>query len=207
MVTGTHPQEIELFDYVEGDLPDARRMEVETHLASCTACSEQVSRVQAGRDALRESQFLQLPPRRKEGVFMNLPERRSDVRRSPALSPKQLLAVLTPIAAVAAVAVALVSSGGTNKNESAAGAGQTTSSRGAAAEGAGAQQDSTAPQALGMFRAVAGPADEVAAQLRSKGIDARVVKGRVRVRGATRDQVDAALGNRRAGKVEIVIVR
>jgi anti-sigma factor RsiW len=203
MVTGTHPEEIELFDYVEGDLPQDRRVEVETHLAACAACSEQVSRVQAGRDALRESQFLQLPPRRREGVFMNLPERRRDVRRSPALSPKQLLAILTPIAAVAAVVVALVSSGGTN-NENAASAGQTNSS-GAAAESA--QQDKTAPQALSTFRAVAGPADEVAAQLQSKGIDARVVKGRVQVRDATREQVDAALGNRRAGKVQIVIVR
>jgi anti-sigma factor RsiW len=203
-VTGTHPEEIELFDYVEGDLAEARRREIEAHLAACAACSEQVSRVQAGRDALRESQFLHLPPRRKEGVFMNLPERRRDVRRSPALSPKQLLAVLTPIAAVAAVAIALFSSGGTNNDEGAAGAAQTTSG-GAAAESA--QEDSSAPQALGKFRAVAGPADEVAAQLRSKGIEARAMKGRVEVRDATRDQVDAALGSRRAGKVEIVIVR
>jgi anti-sigma factor RsiW len=204
MVTGTHPEEIELFDYVEGDLPEGRRMEVETHLAACTACSEQVSRVQAGRDALRESQFLYLPPRSREGVFMNLPERRGDVRRSPALSPKQLLAILTPIAAVVAVAVALLSSGGTNNENAASGAAQ-TNSRGAAAESA--QQDSSAPQALGKFGSVAGPADEVAAQLQSKGIDARVVKGHVEVRDATRKQVDAALGNRRAGKVEIVILR
>jgi anti-sigma factor RsiW len=208
MVTGTHPQEIELFDYVEGDLPQERRVEVETHLAACGPCSMQVSRVQAGRDALRESQFLQLPPRRREGVFMNLPERRRDVRRSPALSPKQLLAILTPIAAVAAVAVALVSSGGTNNQSSgsAAGAAQTTSG-GGSAESAQQQKDSTAPQALSEFRSVAGPADEVAAELRSKGIDARVTKGRVVVRDATRKQVDAALGDRRTGKVAIVILR
>jgi anti-sigma factor RsiW len=204
MVTGTHPEEIELFDYVEGDLPEVRRMDVETHLAACAACSEQVARVQAGRDALRESQFLQLPPRSREGVFMNLPERRGDVRRSPALSPKQLLAILTPIAAVAAVAVALISSGGTNNENAASGAAQ-TSAGGATAESA--QEDTSAPQALGKLRAVAGPADEVAAQLRNKGIDARVVNGRVEVRDATREQVDAALGDRRAGKVEIVIVR
>jgi anti-sigma factor RsiW len=204
MVTGTHPEEIELFDYVEGDLSQGRRVEIEAHLAGCAVCSEQVSRVQAGRDALRESQFLQLPPRNREGVFMHLPERRGDVRRSPALSPKQLLAILTPIAAVAAVAVALVSSGGTNEEKTAGGAAATTSGS-AAAESA--QQDNSAPQALGKFRSVAGPADQVAAELRDKGIDARVVKGRVEVRKATRQQVDAALGNRRAGKVGIVIVR
>jgi anti-sigma factor RsiW len=204
MVTGTHPEEIELFDYVEGDLPEARRMAVETHLAACAACSGQVARVQAGRDALRESQFLQLPPRSREGVFMNLPERRSDVRRSPALSPKQLLAILTPIAAVTAVAVALISSGGTGNENAASGAAQ-TSAGGATAESA--QEDTSAPQALGKLRAVAGPADEVTAQLRNRGIDARVVNGRVEVRDATRKQLDAALGDRRAGKVEIVIVR
>jgi anti-sigma factor RsiW len=203
MVTGTHPEEIDLFDYVEGELPESRRVQVEAHLAACGACSEQVSRVQTGRDALRESQFLQLPPRRREGVFMNLPERRGAVRRSPALSPKQLLAILTPIAAVAAVAVALVSAGGTNK-ENAASAGE-TASRGAAAESSG--QDSVRPTALGKFRAVAGPADQVAEQLRSKGLDARVAKGRVEVRNATRKRVAAALGDRRAGKVDIVIVR
>jgi anti-sigma factor RsiW len=204
MVTGTHPEEIELFDYVEGDLPEGRRMDVESHLAACAACSEEVDRVQAGRDALRESQFLQLPPRRREGVFMNLPERRRDVRRSPALSPKQLLAILTPIAALAAVAVVLVSSGGTDNENASSGAAQTNAG-GAAAESA--HEDTSAPQALSKLRAVAGPADEVAAQLRNKGIDARVVNGRVEVRDATREQVDAALGDRRAGKVAIVIVR
>jgi anti-sigma factor RsiW len=200
MVTGTHPEEIELFDYVEGDVAELRRAEIAAHLESCTSCSEQVSRVQAGREALRESQFLQLPPRRREAVFMNLPEQRRAPGRSPALSPKQLLAILTPIAAVAAVAIALVSAGD-NSNEQASG--------GAAATGATAEhqaEDRAAPKALATFGSVVGPADQVAAELRSKGIDAKAVNRRVEVRDATRQEVDRALGDRRSGRVEIVLV-
>jgi hypothetical protein len=207
MVTGTHPEEIELFDYVEGDLGEPRRAEIDSHLASCSSCSEQVSRVQAAREALRESQFLQLPPRRREGVFMNLPERRRAPGRSPALSPKQLLAILTPIAAVAAVAIVLFGSGSNpNENASSAGAAGVTSG----AEGATQKrqaEDRAAPKALSSFGSVAGPADRVAARLRSKGIDAKAVDGRVEVRNATREEVEQALGNRRSGSVEIVLVQ
>jgi anti-sigma factor RsiW len=200
MVTGTHPEEIELFDYVEEDLPETRRAEIDAHLESCTSCAEQVTRVQAGKEVLRESQFLHLPPRSREGVFMNLPEKRREPGRSPALSPKQVLAILTPIAAVAAIAVALVSSGG-NSNEKASGgaAAEATTERSA--------EDSVAPKALATFGSVVGPADQVAAELRSKGIDARTVNGRVEVRKATRQEVDRALADRRAGRVEIVLVR
>jgi anti-sigma factor RsiW len=200
MVTGTHPEEIELFDYVEGDVAEARRAEIDAHLEFCTSCAEQVSRVQAGREVLRESQFLHLPPRSREGVFMNLPEKRREPGRSPALSPKQLLAILTPIAAVAAIAVALVSSGG-NSNEQ---------SSGGAAAGATAErqaEDSVAPKALATFGSVAGPPDQVAAELRTKGIDAKAVNGRVEVRKATRQEVDRALGDRSSGSVEIVLVQ
>ena len=200
MVTGTHPEEIELFDYVEGDLPETRRAEIDAHLESCTSCTEQVTRVQAGKEVLRDSQFLHLPPRSREGVFMNLPEKRREPGRSPALSPKQLLAILTPVAVVAAIAVALVSSG-SNSNEEASGgatAGATTQR---------SAEDSVAPKALATFGSVVGPADQVAAELRSKGIDARVVNGRVEVRKATRQEVDRALADRRSGRVEIVLVR
>jgi anti-sigma factor RsiW len=202
MVTGTHPEEIELFDYVEGDVSGDRRAEIEVHLATCSPCAAQVARVQAGRDALRESQFLQLPPRRRDAIFMNLPEQRRAPRRSPALSPKRLLAILTPVAAVAAVVVALVSTGdmGSSSRDQAAGGGAATGESRAA-------QDSAIPESSGnLFRAVAGPADQVAAELRSKGIDARVVEGRVEVRGATRREIDQALGRRKAGDVQIIIV-
>jgi anti-sigma factor RsiW len=200
MVTGTHPEEIELFDYVEGDISPDRRGEIEVHLATCSLCADQVARVQSGRDALRESQFLHLPTRRSEAVFMNLPEQRRAPGRSPSLSPKQLLAILTPVAAVAAVVVALVTTGdmGSGSRDRAAGGGAAT------AESA---EDSATPESAGrLFKAVAGPADQVAAELRSKGIDAKVVEGRVQVRGATRREIEQALGRRKSGDVQIIIV-
>jgi anti-sigma factor RsiW len=201
MVTGTHPDDTDLFDYVEGDLPARRRDRIEVHLASCADCADHVARVTAGRDALRGAQFLQLPPRRREGMFLNLPEQRRPARRG-ALSPKQLVAVLTPVAVVAAVVVALVTTGGGNGNEQAgrAVAGETSLEADQSTQGGGEALPVPA-QAL----KVAGPADAVAAQLRSSGIDARVVGNRVEVRGATRAEVDRALRNRRTGKVEIVI--
>jgi anti-sigma factor RsiW len=201
MVTGTHPEEIELFDYVEGDLPETRRAEIDAHLESCTSCAEEVTRVQAGKEVLRESQFLHLPPRSREGVFMNLPEKRREPGRSPALSPKQLLAT---IAAVAAIAVALVSSGG-NSNEKPSGGAAAAATAGATTERSA--EDSVAPKALATLGSVVGPADQVAAELRSKGIDARAVNGRVEVRQATRQEVDRALTDRRSGRVEIVLVQ
>ena len=203
MVTGTHPDEFELFDYVEGDVSTDRRAEIETHLATCTSCADQVARVQAGKDVLRDSQFLHLPPRRRDAIFMNLPEQRRSSRRSPALSPKRLLAILTPVVAVAAVIVALVSTGdmGSSSRDQAASGG------GATAQVESSAEDSGAPTAgFRALKSVASPASEVAAALRNKGIDARVVDGHVEVRGATKDEIDQALGRRKAGDVEIIIV-
>jgi hypothetical protein len=96
----------------------------------------------------------------------------------------------------------LVSSGvfETNRNEEGAGA------AGGTAERAAGLDKNASPEAAVPFRAVAGPADQVAQLLRSKGIDARVVNGRVEVRSTTRSEVNRALGNRRAGGVEIVIL-
>jgi negative regulator of sigma E activity len=202
MVTGTHPEDVDLFDYVEGELSPDRRAELEVHLAGCATCAEQVALVQAGKDALRDSQLLHLPPARREAISTSLPIQRRAPGRSPALSPRRLLALLTPVAAVAAVVVVLVSSGvfETNGNEEGAGAGGATAER-------TTQLDQDAPEAsIAPFRAVAGPADQVAQLLRSKGIDARVANGRVEVRNATRSEVNRALGDRRAGGVEIVIL-
>jgi anti-sigma factor RsiW len=207
MVTGTHPNDIELFDYVEGEVTDDRKAELEVHLASCGECAEHVARVTAGRDALRAAQFLQLPPRRREAVFLNLPEQRRAAGRSPAMSPKRLLAVLTPIAAVIAVVVALVSTtgngnpGGGGASPSAAGGGTT---RGTQTKES-AQSDQTAK--IYSVLSVVGPADQVAAELRRKGFDARTVGNRVEVLNATRAEVQGALANRRTGRVRVVIVK
>jgi anti-sigma factor RsiW len=202
MVTGTHPEDVDLFDYVEGELSPDRRTALEAHLAGCATCAEQLVLVQAGKDALRESQLLHLPPARREAISTRLPMQRRAPGRSPALSPRRLLALLTPVAAVVAVVIVLVSSGvfETSEND------QAGSAAGAGAERTTQLDKSASPEAAVPFRAVAGPADQVAQLLRSKGIDARVVNRRVEVRNATRTEVNRALGNRRAGGVEIVVL-
>jgi anti-sigma factor RsiW len=200
MVTGTHPEEVDLFDYVEGELSADRRAELEVHLASCATCAEQVALVQAGKEALRESQLLHLPPARREAISTSLPEQ----RRAPghAFAPRRLLGILTPIAAVAAVVVALVTSGVLDTN------GNDDAGSGAAAGTSQLQMEDQAggAEAAAPVMKVAGPATTVADELRRKGIRARVVGNSVEVRDATRAEVERALENRRTGRVEIVLI-
>jgi anti-sigma factor RsiW len=213
MVTGTHPDDIDLFDYVEGDMPDARRAELEVHLASCARCAEEVARVRAGREALRESQFLQLSGRRRDAIFLDLPPQRGESRR-PSFSLKPVLVALVSATAVAGVAVALINvgdtGGGGGQEESAGAAAELTGEAPTAGEtsGGGATGTEAAQDRATKTRllSVAGPADAVAAELRRKGFSAEVVGDHVEVRGATRAEVEQALSERRDGDVRIVIV-
>jgi Putative zinc-finger len=206
MVAGTHPDEIELFDYVEDDLPQARRTEVEGHLSTCTACAKQVRRVQAGRDALRQAQLLHLPERRREGIIANLSTQERERGRRRALSPKLLIAVLTPVIAIAAVIGVLVSSNSNPSSESAAVAGQTA----AGASGGGGVESapcdrSTSPTTKALALSTQGPAADVASELQSKGFDAIAKGNRVGVKGASKKAVRQALADRPCGDVVIVI--
>src|SRR4051794_27613261 len=197
MVAGTHPDDLELFDYVEGELPQARLAEVETHVAGCRTCAEQVRKVEIGRDALRESQFMHLPERRGEAVFMNLPTKAREPGRRRALSPKQLLAVLTPLIAVAAV-IGILATDGPGGDGSSAGA--------TSAGGGSAAVDSSGAEAEGSrLRTVLGPASAVSDELRSKGFSVQVLDERVVVSGATPKAVRRALADRGPGDVEIVV--
>jgi anti-sigma factor RsiW len=202
MVTGTHPEDVDLFDYVEGELSADRRAELEVHLAGCATCAEQVALVQAGKDALRDSQLLHLPPAEREAISTSLPTQGRAPGRSPALSPRRLLALLTPVAALAAVVVVLVSSGvfdTSGNDEAGSGAAAATSQLQSEDQAGGAE---AAPQVM----KVAGPATTVADELRRKGIRARVVGNKVEVRDATRAEVQRALENRRTGRIEIVLI-
>ena len=198
MVAGTHPDDIDLFDYVEDDLPQPRRAEIQAHLSACSVCSEQVSRVEAGRDALRGAQFMHLPERRGEAIFMNLPTQVREPRRRRALTPKQLIAVLTPVIAVAAVIGVLVN---TNSNSGSSSAAGETSGGGAA--GTRSVANPEAAQAATLF--AGGTATDVAAELRRKGFRADVQRDQVVVKGATQKQVREALADRGAGDVQIVV--
>ena len=202
MVIGTHPEDVDLFDYVEGELSADRRAEVETHLASCATCAEQLALVQSGKDALRESQLLQLPPALREAISTSLPMQRRAPGSRPGLSPRRLLALLTPVAAVAAVVVVLVSSGvfETSGDDAASSAAAGATSQLQAEDQAGGAE------AAGPVLKVAGPATNVADELRRKGIRARVVGNSVEVRDATRAEVQRALANRGMGRIEVVLI-
>jgi anti-sigma factor RsiW len=197
MVAGTHPDDFELFDYVEGDLPVSRLAEVQSHVAECRHCAEQVHKVELGRDALRESQSMHLPERRGEAIFMNLPTRAREPGARRGLSPKQLLAVLTPLIALAAV-VGVLANGRSSGNDQSAGA--TAASGGATAAAGGGAEAERAP-----VRTVVGPAADVSSELRRKGFSTQVLGDRVVVTGATPKAVRLALADRGPGDVVIVV--
>jgi anti-sigma factor RsiW len=205
MVTGTHPEDVDLFDYVEGDLAAARLEQLEAHLASCAQCAEHVAMVRAGRDVLQESQLLELSPQRREAILASLPERHAQGRRF-SVSPKRALAVLVPVAAVGAVVAAIVTTGDFGMTGS-GGGGVTARAEAAAtsreATGGGAASAPTTKQAYDTLL-TSGSAEAVARDLRAKGIKAKVVGHHVEVRGATRAEVEQALGKRRTGSVRIV---
>jgi Putative zinc-finger len=212
MVTGMHPDDIVLFDYVEGDLLAAERAKLDVHLASCAQCADQVGRVQAGRDALREAKFVELPAQRREAILASLPAQRAPTRR-PQLSLKRFVAVVTPVAAVAAVVMALVTTGGFGPGEG--GGGDEGAAAGAAlSEESAPTTPTTAPASGGGEAAkdrvtalsAAGPAESVAAELRARGLDAEVVRNHVEVRDASRADVRRALRGRRDGSGRVIII-
>ena len=197
MVAGTHPDDIELFDFVEDDLPQVRRDEVAAHLATCGVCTEQIRRVEAGRAALAETEYLQLPKDRHEAILRSLSELGRADGESRGFSPKVALVLVTVFIAVAAVVGALVNSNQGSGNESSAGGVAAATSGGGAKEGT-----AQAPQADLL---AGGSAAAVAEELRGKGFRAVVQDDRVVVHGATKQQVREALADRGPGDVEIVV--
>jgi hypothetical protein len=204
MSTNAHPDDLDLFEYVEGDLRDERAPDVAAHVAGCERCAEEVRRLETGKAALRASALLEMPPKRRAILLGELPRR----ERGRAFSPKQLVAILTPVAA-ALVAVAVLVSRPSNGGESASPAAKTAS--GAPAQAFQAQpRDSRAAvpgaeSAAVLAREVRGPASEVAAGLRRAGFRAAVRNGRVEVSGATAAEVKYALLDRPGGDVGVYV--
>jgi anti-sigma factor RsiW len=197
MVARTHPDDIELFEYVEDDLPRVRRDEIAAHLATCSVCAERVELATMGRQSLRGAGLLELPARRRDETLKSLPAQSRSPGERRAFSPKLVLAGLVGLLATAAVIGALVySTSNRGSNESSAGgavAGET--SGGGTAEALTGQADLSAR----------GSAADVAKDLRDKGFRAIVQKDRVVVHGATKQQVREALADRGPGDVEVVL--
>ena len=198
MVAETHPHDIELFEYVEDELPEARRDEIAAHLATCGVCAEQVGLAAAGREALRGTELLELPEDRRETILRNLPAPERVQGEGRAFSPKLVLAGLTALLLLAAVIGVLVNSGGGAGMESSAGR---TAAEDATAASGGGVESSQAKSSLFL----SGPAAAVAEDLRRKGFKASVQQDRVVVHGATKAQVREALADRGPGDVEVVV--
>ena len=197
MVAETHPHDIELFEYAEDELPEARREEIAAHLATCSVCAKQVRQAATGREALRETTLLELPQGRHEEILRNLPEPERSRNEPRGFFSKQLLAGIAALLVVAALAAVLVKTGGNSGMESSAGG----AAEATATSGGGGKTENA--QAADLF--AGGSAEVVAADLQRKGFDASVQQDRVVVHGATKAQVREALADRGPGDVEVVV--
>jgi hypothetical protein len=200
MMAGTHPDELALLAYAEGDEVDPA---VGEHVQACSACGKRLELLAAGRDALRAAPLLELPPQRRHRILAELPRRRE---RRTARPLARVLAVAAPVAALAAVALVFVvvgnRAGGDDEGiEAGAERAQTADEAAEAEEGGGAEE----PLARTAVREVRGPAREVARLLREEGVDARVVDGSVEVRGATVAEVERVLAGRPSGPVPVYV--
>lgn len=195
-----HPDELELFSFVEEELDDDGRHEVSEHLVACRSCTEQVRRLEAAREALRAAPLLELSDERRTEIVAALPERPDPWRR---LRPaRRILVVAAPVAAAAAVAGALVLAGTQLRggdNEEGASADVAATREAATDATGGAAEDDAAPQAAvpgAVFvRYAEGPAEEVVRVLREAGITAEV------------DSTGAVVADARPGEVRRALAR
>jgi anti-sigma factor RsiW len=199
MVFDTHPHDIELFEYVEGELPEARREEIAAHLATCGVCAGQVELAAAGRHALQGVGLTEMPEPRRNEILRNLPRQEPERALGERVGfPRRLLVGLAVLLVVAAFTAVLIRGGGNSMESSAGGTGGGAAE--ATATGAGGAE---AAQAADLF--ASGPPEDVAADLQRKGFKASVQQDRVVVHGATRAQVREALADRGPGDVEVVV--
>jgi anti-sigma factor RsiW len=204
-----HPDELELLAYVEEEIPADERQDVVEHLVACRACAESVRRLEAGRGALRGSPLLELPEERRREALAALPERRDPWR--PFRPLRRAILVAAPVAAAAAFVgvfvFAAVQLGGGGDDDSEGGEAAQVQDAGGGAEAERSQGADTSVPLLeqGMLvRSVAGPPAEVVRILRREGISAEVVEGAV-VAAARAGEVEAALGDRPAGPVDVYV--
>ena len=187
-----HPDELDLLDLVEGELPGAAHDAVAAHVEGCARCTETVRQLRAGRGALHASGVLQLSSRARDAISEAIDrEPRLRSHRSRYWEPRRLglVVALTLVLVASVVAVAQWGgvgdeTGGDAVSEFAEG-GEDDGDAGAGEERAGGGDDdsgSVVPESAPDPVFVAGPPRRVAAALRAEGFDARVVDGDVVVR-------------------------
>jgi anti-sigma factor RsiW len=210
-MTEKHPDQLELLAYVEEELDPGLRRRLGEHLAFCPSCTEQVRRLESGREALRAAPHLELSEDRKQTIMSSLPERPDPWGF---LRPvKRALVVAAPVAAAAALVGVFVLAGtqlGSNGDEDSGdaagvaadeGAAQTTQ-EGSAAESAPLRDDVAGAR---FVRTAQGPAAGVVRALEREGIQAEVdSEGRV-IAEARAGEVTAALAGRPPGDVPVYV--
>lgn len=205
-----HPDELDLLSYVEEELSGDARRDVVEHLVACRACAESVRRLEAGRDALRASPLLDLPEDVRREALAGLPARRDPWR--PFRPVRRAILVAAPVAAAAAFVgvfvFAAVQAGGGDEADSDGGEAAQVEDAGGGADAESAQDAETSVQPLREqgppVVSVAGPPAEVVRVLRREGISAEIVEGTV-VADARAGEVEAALGGRPTGPVEVYV--
>ncbi len=217
-MAGAHPNEIELFEYVEGDLAAPEAATVRSHVEACAACAATIAELEIARDALRASPLLELPAERLGELVADLPEREREPRRLLGrFSPRQLAVTLVPVAAAAVAAIVVVSTTGDGARPEASRSADTELAMVEAApaeEAAEAESaDAGAPEAAAeepappaaLVASVGETPERTVELLVASGLDAELFDGGVVVYGGTEEQVLEALGGIPEGDVQVYL--
>jgi len=209
MMAERHPDELDLLDHLEGELPRAAQDSVAAHVAGCERCTETVQQLRAGRGALHASGVLQLSERGRDAVTAAI-DREPPLRsqRSRYWEPRRLGLVLAITLVLVASVVAVAQWSGVGDEQGAGGdAASEQAGEGGGQERAGEDDAATAvPESALEPMRVAGPPRAVAADLRAEGFDARVVDGEVAVRieqAPEEQRLQALLAERPPGDVVV----
>ena len=207
---GAHPDERELLELVEEELPEPRKAAVAEHVAACSRCAESIRQLETARYALRSAPLLELPEETRKAALASLPER--SVRQGWSWRPRLVVPALAATTAVAAIVAGVVLTGDFDRDEGSQAAEVATLSEGAGQDEAGAaagQEESASTDMRALsdneVTSVEGPPREVARALRRQGFDARVVDATVQVRDAEAEEVRRALVGRPAGPVPVIV--
>ncbi len=198
-----HPDDLELLDLVEGDLPRERADEIRAHVERCTLCERAVHELQAGRAATHTAARLELPPEARDRITDAIgrepihPRRRLGERLGRAIP---VLAAVVVLGSLAGIAYLEVRSPGSSDEATAEG-----SEAEGAQDHAGSGGGVAAPETTNVAASVAGPPRAVARALREDGYEARVVGSRVLVSGAELEAVAESLAGRRPGPVRVFV--